>query len=83
MVDAQTATNYPLVGLNYPLVGLLNRVTGDVFYSRTYGHSTMAIAYAGQASTNFHVAGRTETGLSDLVVVVNGLASAPVTINVR
>jgi hypothetical protein len=74
--DTQAATNYPLVRLT-------NRVTGNVYYARTYNPSTMAIAYTGQASTNFVVSSKTETGLSDLVVVVNGLASAPVTVNVK
>jgi hypothetical protein len=74
--DTQAATNYPLVRLT-------NRVTGNVYYARTYNPSTMAIGYTGVASTNFVVSSKTETGLSDLVVVVNGLASAPVTVNVR
>jgi len=74
--DAQAATNYPLVRLT-------NRITGDVFYARTHDHSTMGLAYTGEASTNFDVSSRTETGLSDLQVVVNGIASAPVTVNVR
>jgi hypothetical protein len=74
--DAQAATNYPLVRLT-------NRITGDVFYARTHNHSTMGIAYSGQASTNFDVSSKTETGLSDLQVVANGIASASVTVNVR
>jgi len=74
--DAHAATNYPLVRLT-------NRITGDVFYARTHDHSTMGIAYAGEASTNFDVSAKTETGLSDLQVVVNGIASAPITVNVR
>jgi hypothetical protein len=74
--DAQAATNYPLVRLT-------NRVTGDVFYARTHDHSTMAIAYTGEASTNFDVSSKTETGLSDLQVVANGIASAPVAVNVQ
>lgn len=74
--DVQAASNYPLVRLT-------NRVTGDVFYARTYGHSTMAIAYTTEASTNFLVSSHTETGLSDLQVVANGIASSPVTVNVQ
>ena len=74
--DTQAATNYPLVRLT-------NRETGDVFYARTHDHSTMAIAYSSEASTNFDVSGKTETGLSELQVVVNGLASAPVLVNVQ
>ena len=49
----------------------------------THDHSTMGIAYSGQASTTFDVSGKTQTGLSDLQVVANGIASAPVTVNVK
>ena len=74
--DAQAATNYPLVRLT-------NRVTLDVFYARTHDHSTMGIAYAGEASTHFDVSHSTEPGLCDLQVIVNGIASAPVVVNVK
>ncbi|HEY6339838.1 MAG TPA: kelch repeat-containing protein [Candidatus Sulfotelmatobacter sp.] len=74
--DAQAATNYPLVRFT-------NRETGNVYYARTHDHSTMAIAYTGIASTNFDVPAKAETGLSDLVVVANGIASSPVTVNVH
>ena len=74
--DVQAATNYPLVRL-------FNRVTGHVFYARTHDHSTMAVAYTGPTSTHFDVSAKTETGLSDLQVICNGIASAPVTVNVR
>ncbi|MBV8477357.1 MAG: hypothetical protein JOZ36_11880 [Acidobacteria bacterium] len=74
--DVQGATNYPLVRLT-------NRVTGNVYYARTHDHSTMAIAYKTQAFTNFDVPGGTETGLTNLQVICNGIASTPVTINVR
>jgi len=74
--DVQAATNYPLVRLT-------NRVTGNVYYARTHDHSTMAIAYSGIASTTFDVPPRAETGLSLLEVVANGIASPPVTVNVK
>lgn len=74
--DVQAATNYPIVRLT-------NRITGDVFYARTHDHSTMGIAYSGQASTTFDVLARTETGLSDLQVIANGIASAPIVVNVK
>jgi hypothetical protein len=73
--DVQAATNYPLVQIT-------NRVTGKVYYARTHDHSTMAIAYSTPASTNFDVPGSIETGLSDLVVICNGISSGPVTVNV-
>jgi hypothetical protein len=43
----------------------------------------MGIAYTSTASTNFDVPGNIETGLSDLRVVCNGIASPPVTVNVE
>ena len=74
--DAQAATNYPLVRIT-------NRTTGHVFYARTHDHSTMAIAYTGTASTEYDVPAGMETGLSDLIVVANGIPSAPITVNVQ
>jgi hypothetical protein len=74
--DAQAATNYPLVQLT-------NRVTGNVYYARTHDHSTMAVASSAPAWTNFDVPSGMETGLSNLVVICNGIASAPVTVNVE
>jgi hypothetical protein len=74
--DAQAATNYPLVMIT-------NRVTGAISFARTHDHSTMAVASTSPAFTNFDVSARTQTGLSDLQVVCNGIASAPVTVNVH
>jgi len=74
--DAQAATNYPLVRIT-------NRASGNVFYARTHDHSTMAVAYSGLASTQYDVPLGAETGLSDLVVVANGIPSAPITVNVQ
>ena len=73
--DTQAATNYPLVQIT-------NRVTGKVYYARTHDHSTMGIAYTTTASTHFDVPASIETGLSDLVVICNGISSPPVTVNV-
>jgi hypothetical protein len=74
--DAQAATNYPLVRIT-------NRATGHVFYARTHDHSTMAVAYAGLASTQYDVPAGTETGMADLVVVANGIPSEPIAVNVQ
>lgn len=74
--DIQGATNYPLVQIT-------NRANGQVAYARTHDHSTMGIAYTTTASTNFDVAGKVETGLSDLRVIANGIASDPVTVNIQ
>lgn len=74
--DYQAATNYPLVRLT-------NLATGHVFYARTHDHSTMAVA-TGTAivSTNFDVPANMELGTSSLVVVANGIPSAPVSVTV-
>jgi hypothetical protein len=69
---------------NYPLVRISNNATGHVFYARTHGHSTMAVATgSATVSTNFDVSSATETGASKLVVVANGIPSAPVSITVN
>ena len=74
--DAQSATNYPLVRIT-------NNATGHVFYAFTHNHSSMGVATAGvQVQTLFDPPLNMERGLSTLVVVANGIPSAPVTINV-
>jgi hypothetical protein len=71
--DAQTATNYPLARLTDN--------NGHVYYLRTHDHSTMAVA-TGSAivSTNFDVPSNVPSGSYSLVVVANGIPSAPVTV---
>ena len=69
--DASAATNYPLVRI-------VNAATGHVFYCRTHGHSTMAVATGNKSvSTHFDVPANAETGLSQLFVVANGIPSSP------
>ena len=69
--DFQAATNYPLVRI-------VNTATGHVFYCRTFNHSTMAVATgAALVSTHFNCPASIETGPSTLVVVANGIPSAP------
>ncbi len=75
--DATMATNYPLVRIT-------NAKTKHVFYARTHNHSTMGIA-TGSAivSTTFDVPSGIETGNSQIVVVANGIASAPKQVNIK
>ncbi len=69
--DLQDATNYPLVRI-------VNAGTGHVFYCRTFNHSTMAVATGtAKVSTHFDCPPSIETGASTLVVVANGIPSAP------
>jgi hypothetical protein len=75
--DTQSATNYPLVRIR-------NKATGHVFYSRTHDHSSMGVGFfTGLVSTHFDVPDNQEKGLSDLVVVANGIPSLPVLVDVR
>lgn len=69
---------------NYPLVRITNKSTGDVFYARTHGHSTMGVATGSlRVSTNFDVPSNAETGASTLVVVANGIASKPAAVTIK
>ena len=68
---------------NYPLVRITMTATGHVFYCRTAGHSSMAVASPATVSTHFEVPSTIETGTGDLVVVANGIASAPVAVTVN
>jgi hypothetical protein len=75
--DAQSATNYPLVRIT-------NYTTGHVFYMFTHNHSSMGVATAGvNVSTLFDPPLNMERGWSYLVVVANGIPSAPVNLNVN
>lgn len=74
--DHQSATNYPLVRIT-------NNRTGHLFYSRTHDHSSMAVASGDLVSTHFDVPAAQEPGASELVVVANGIPSAPVAVMVK
>jgi hypothetical protein len=75
--ELQTATNYPLVQIT-------NNSTKHVFYTRTHDHSTMGVATgSATVSTNFDVPASMETGASSLVVIANGIPSAPVSVTVQ
>ena len=69
---------------SYPLVRITNKSTKHVFYARTHDHSTMGIATGKKiVSTNFDVPKKAEAGASTLVVVANGIPSAPVNVMVK
>ncbi len=74
--DAQMATNYPIVRIT-------NIASGSVCYARTHDHATMGISDGGPTSTKFDVPTTCDPGKSTLVVVANGIASAPVAVKVN
>jgi hypothetical protein len=74
--EEQTATNYPLVRIT-------NTAGGSVVYARTHDHSTMGVATGTKlVHTYFDVPASIGSGPSTLVVVANGIASKPVSVNV-
>ena len=74
--DVQEATNFPLVRIT-------NGSSGHVFYARTHNHSYMGVHSRKRVSTMFDVPSSIETGASTLVVVTNGIASAPVNVTIQ
>jgi hypothetical protein len=74
--DVQTSTNFPLVRLT-------NADTGHVAYLRTHDHSSVAIGSDKDATTQFDVAANVEAGSATLEVVTNGIASPPITVDVK
>ena len=77
--DVQNATNWPLVQITHTS-------NGHVAYARTHDHSRMGVEVVGDpeiVSTNFDVTANIELGPSTLVVVTNGIPSAPVPVTVE
>ncbi len=74
--DVQDATNFPLVRIT-------NSKTGVVTYARTSNWSSVSIAPGAASSTDFTIPKTTPAGASTLVVIANGIASAPVPVTIR
>ena len=74
--DAQAATNYPIVRIT-------NLSSGHVCYARTHDHSTMGISTGSRTRTKFDVPATCETGASEIAVIANGIASAPVAVTLN
>ncbi|HET6275163.1 MAG TPA: hypothetical protein VFE16_04400 [Candidatus Cybelea sp.] len=74
--DDQQATNYPLVRI-------VATASGRVTYCRTHGTSFMGVASGQSVSTSFDVPPDIESGAGTLVVVANGIPSAPVAVTVE
>jgi hypothetical protein len=73
--DVQGATNYPIVRIT-------TNSTGHVFYAKTSGFSNLSIAPNNASTASFKLPPSIETGASQLVVIANGIPSAPVAVNV-
>jgi hypothetical protein len=67
---------------NFPLVRITNDATGAVTYARTSNWTSVSVAPGTRSSTNFTLPPNTPAGPSTLVVVANGIASAPSTVTV-
>jgi hypothetical protein len=68
---------------NFPLVRITNTKSGVVTYARTSNWTSVSIAPGAASSTDFTIPGTTPAGASTLVVVANGIASAPVPVTIR
>ena len=68
---------------NFPLVRITNSKTGVVTYARTSNWSSVSIAPGAASSTDFAIPKTTPAGASTLVVIANGIASAPVPVTIR
>jgi hypothetical protein len=73
--DYQSATNYPLVRLTYA-------GSGRVVYTRTFNMSSMAVTPRLASHAQFQVPTTAPPGRAVLVVVANGISSAPVAVTV-
>jgi hypothetical protein len=75
--DAGMATNYPIVQLTNP-------ATGQVVYVRSYDFSTMGVATGTTVqSCTIDIPSDLDAGEWNLVVIANGIASEPVSVNLR
>lgn len=68
---------------NFPLVRITNDQTGVVTYARTSHWTSVSIAPGASSTTSFTVSPKTPAGPSTLVVIANGIASAPVPVTIR
>jgi hypothetical protein len=73
--DVQNATNFPVVRIT-------NSATGVVTYARTSGWTSVSVAPGTKSSTKLTLPPGTPAGKSTLVVVANGIASAPTTVTI-
>jgi hypothetical protein len=69
---------------NYPIVAIENTATKKIVFARTHNFSTMGIATGSTVvSASFDVPSTIGTGASELVVVANGIQSAPKAVTIQ
>ena len=68
---------------NYPLVRITNTSSGDVCFGRSYNFSTMGVWTSGTTNATFDVPKSCKTGAGTLQIIVNGLASAGVSVTLK
>ena len=68
---------------NYPLVRFTSVATSHVTYARTHDHSTMSIRPGLVSTTKFDIPANAERGISNMVVVTNGIASPSMLVNIK
>ena len=73
--DVQNATNFPVVRIT-------NVATGVVTYARTSRWTSVSVRPGARSSTRFTLPPGTPKGKSALVVIANGIASAPSAVRV-
>jgi hypothetical protein len=71
------------VSTDFPLVRVTNTDSGHVAFCRTYDHSNRSIAADEVGTTKLDVPMTAEEGLASLVVIANGIASEPITVNIK
>jgi hypothetical protein len=64
------------------VVRITNVATGVVTYARTSGWTSVSVAPGTSSSTSFTLPAGTPAGKSTLVVIANGIASAPSAVKV-
>jgi hypothetical protein len=69
--------------VNFPVVRIVNNSSSNVYYAKTFNHSTRSIAPNAVVHTNFTVASGTALGASKLYDVGAGIASAGTPIMVK
>lgn len=67
---------------DYPLVQITSNTTGTVTYARTFGMTNRSIAPGAASASNFTMPACIPQGPSQLRVIADGIASAPVSVTV-